>query len=90
MHARTLAMTVVLTTAAVLSGCASHVDASQHKPVQIANPASVHCINKGGKLDIVKDAQGNAVGMCHLPDGSIVEEWALFRRDADNKKDTGQ
>ncbi|MDY0391067.1 MAG: DUF333 domain-containing protein [Desulfobulbus oligotrophicus] len=46
----------------------------------IANPASEHCVQKGGKLEIVKDASGEK-GMCHLPDGSVVEEWELFRRD---------
>ncbi|ENO87343.1 putative hemolysin [Thauera linaloolentis] len=49
--------------------------------VGMANPASTHCIDKGGKLEIRKDANGNAVGMCHLPDGSVIEEWALFRKD---------
>ena len=48
--------------------------------VGIANPASEHCVQKGGKLEIVKDAAGEK-GMCHLPDGTVVEEWELFRRD---------
>lgn len=48
--------------------------------VEIANPASEHCVNKGGKIEILKDESGEK-SMCHLPDGTIVEEWELFRRD---------
>lgn len=49
------------------------------KPVaEMANPASVHCINAGGKLTIQRTPQGE-VGMCQLPSGKVCEEWALFR-----------
>jgi uncharacterized protein len=44
----------------------------------IANPASTNCVDKGGKLDIVK-GQAGEIGMCILPDGTTCEEWALFR-----------
>jgi uncharacterized protein len=45
---------------------------------EMANPASVHCINAGGKLTIQRTPQGE-VGMCQLPSGKVCEEWALFR-----------
>lgn len=48
--------------------------------VGMANPASVHCARLGGRLVIEGTARGQ-VGMCHLPDGSVHEEWALYRRD---------
>lgn len=48
---------------------------------QIANPASVYCVEKGGKTEAKKDEAGNAIAMCHLPDGTVIEEWELFRRD---------
>jgi putative hemolysin len=45
----------------------------------LANPASVNCVQTlGGQLQIVDTAQGQ-IGMCHLPDGRVCEEWALFR-----------
>ena len=66
---------------AFLSGC----NAKDSSPtVAIANPASEHCVKKGGKLEIVKEASGEK-GMCHLPDGTVVEEWELFRRDNPQK-----
>ncbi|BCM84943.1 putative hemolysin [Methylobacterium indicum] len=44
----------------------------------MANPASAHCASLGGRVEIRKDATGEA-GYCHLPDGRVVEEWQLFR-----------
>lgn len=60
-----------------LSGCGVEETTPS---VGIANPASEHCVRKGGKLEIAKDDSGEK-GMCHLPDGTVVEEWELFRRD---------
>ena len=45
---------------------------------QIANPVSVNCAEKGGKLEIV-DEPGGQRGICVLPDGTRCDEWAFFR-----------
>jgi putative hemolysin len=47
--------------------------------VGMGNPASIHCANVGGRVVIRTTAEGQ-VGDCHLPDGRVVEEWALFRQ----------
>lgn len=65
-------------TLSALTACSSA--ATPAPAVGMANPASVHCIQRGGKLEIVKGPGGER-GMCHLPDGTVVEEWELFRRD---------
>ena len=44
----------------------------------LANPASVHCVQVGGKLDMRETAMGVA-GICVFPDGSECDEWKLFR-----------
>ncbi|XLM22412.1 DUF333 domain-containing protein, partial [Chromobacterium piscinae] len=44
--------------------------------VGMANPASVYCVQQGGKLLPQKDAAGNEYALCQLPDGRAVEEWA--------------
>jgi len=44
----------------------------------IANPASVNCVNVGGKVDI-KDSAAGQYGMCTFNNGTTCEEWALFR-----------
>lgn len=66
---------------AVLGGCDAGSGAGSDASVMMANPASEYCVTKGGTLEIVKDKVGNEQGMCHLPDGTVVEEWKLFRRD---------
>ncbi|MGS0978263.1 putative hemolysin [Burkholderia glumae] len=47
----------------------------------MANPASVYCESLGGRSVSVKDKDGAAYAICHLPDGTQIEEWALYRRD---------
>ena len=45
------------------------------------NPASKNCVDKGGKLEIVTEKDGGQVGMCHLPNGVVCEEFALLRKE---------
>ena len=45
----------------------------------IPNPASVNCIEKGNKLDIITTDDGSQSGVCTFPDGSSCDEWAYFR-----------
>ncbi len=47
--------------------------------VGLANPASVFCTDKGGRLNITTDATGGQVGLCVFPDGSQCEEWAFYQ-----------
>ena len=44
----------------------------------VANPASVNCIDKGGKLDIRTETAGQ-YGVCVFDDKSECEEWKFFR-----------
>jgi putative hemolysin len=43
------------------------------------NPASVHCMQNGNKLEIQTASDGSQNGVCVFPDGSTCEEWAYFR-----------
>jgi putative hemolysin len=45
---------------------------------EMANPASVYCIEQGGTLDIRSDAEGNQYGVCVFADGSECGEWAYY------------
>jgi len=51
--------------------------------VGLANPASVHCEEQGGNLDIRTDADGGQYGVCVFADGSECEEWAFFRGECE-------
>lgn len=44
----------------------------------LANPASVFCVQSGGKSEIRTGRRGQ-YGVCRLPDGRVVEEWAYYR-----------
>jgi putative hemolysin len=39
------------------------------------NPASVFCVQSGGKSEIRNGPRGQ-YGVCRLPDGRVVDEWA--------------
>lgn len=45
--------------------------------VGMANPASLYCLNHGGKLEIREGKEGQ-YGICVFPDGSECEEWAYM------------
>jgi putative hemolysin len=46
---------------------------------ELANPASVYCVEQGGALEIRQDYGGGSYGVCLFVDGSACEEWAYFR-----------
>lgn len=62
-------------------GCKPGTEPAATAPpaIGMANPASVACVNAGGKLEIKKDATGGEYGMCTFTNGTSCEEWALFR-----------
>jgi putative hemolysin len=63
----------------ILAACGPQPAAAPTEPApDMANPASVHCGEQGGKLEIRTEA-GGEVGYCLFPDGSECEEWAFFR-----------
>ena len=53
--------------------------ASAHQAWALANPASVFCVKSGGKSEIRTGPKGQ-YGVCRLPNGRVVDEWAYFRR----------
>lgn len=51
---------------------------AEASPAGLANPASVHCQEQGGRLELVTIPDGQ-VGVCVFADSSLCEEWAYFR-----------
>jgi hypothetical protein len=45
----------------------------------LPNPASVHCQENGGRLELRQDAAGGVAGVCVFADGSACDEWAFYR-----------
>ncbi len=62
--------------AAALAACTQSTPTPT--PTGLANPASEYCASLGGRTEI-RDETGGQVGYCRLPDGSVTEEWALYR-----------
>jgi len=62
-------------------GCTSQPQAQSSTATHVGmpNPASVSCIEHGGRIDLRHDAAGNVGGVCVFSDGRECEEWALFR-----------
>jgi putative hemolysin len=73
---------VVLMPLAGVAACGSD-DASPDTTAStgLANPASEFCVEQGGEVEIVDEADGQ-VGYCNLPDGTRVDEWTYFRAEA--------
>ncbi|MFO8073495.1 MAG: DUF333 domain-containing protein [Polyangia bacterium] len=44
----------------------------------LANPASEHCVEAGGRLEMRRGSEGE-YGVCVFDDGSRCEEWRFFR-----------
>jgi putative hemolysin len=65
-----------------LAGCEHH-DETQIRPIRplsMPNPASLYCVKRGGTLTI-KNTEKGQTGYCTLPDGTVEEQWALFRKN---------
>jgi putative hemolysin len=61
----------------LLTGCAP-TPVPAPPVIGMANPASVSCIDNGGRSEI-RDTPGGQIGVCVFHDGRRCEEWALFR-----------
>ena len=78
MTRKTLLISVVLICLMLFAACSP----TQTRPTpqaKMPNPASVHCEQNGGKLELRQDAADGVTGVCVFPDGSECEEWAYFR-----------
>jgi putative hemolysin len=71
---------------AALTGCTvlqtqveTNVPATETPLVNMPNPASVFCAQKGNKLEILTGTDGSQSGICIFPDGTTCDEWAYFR-----------
>lgn len=85
MHRSIRICAFVLAAGLAVSACAAprttvKTAAPTPKIIGMPNPASVHCAEQGGSLEI-QPAEGGEIGICVFSDGSKCEEWALFRNE---------
>jgi len=66
---------------AVLAGCAAEPDEYEVKGyTSMANPASVYCVQQGGKLETVTENE-ERLTYCLLPNDERIEEWEYYRQN---------
>lgn len=75
---------VAAVSSVALTACATKTESTKANPsvVGLANPASVFCLNQGGKSERRTDSNGGEYALCHLPNGQVVEEWEYYRKHA--------
>jgi putative hemolysin len=74
------AAAVLLASGALLLGCAGSAGQPREAAsAGLANPASVHCEEHGGQVEMTEDPDGGQRGVCVFPDGSRCDEWAFYR-----------
>lgn len=76
MHRYLMRSAVCLATMWLLAACAPR----PLRPAGLVNPATSHCHARGGRTLLGYTAEGRE-GLCFLPDGSLVDEWQLYRGD---------
>ncbi|CCN69223.1 DUF333 domain-containing protein [Vibrio nigripulchritudo] len=73
-----------------LSSCAdASSKTSEYTKLSMANPASMYCIEQGGKIRF-KDSKQGQVGICVMKDGTEIEEWEFFRQQGSGKETTAE
>lgn len=73
----------MMATCLVLAGCQTIKDYNPLKKepkADASNPASVFCVERGGKSAINTAKDGSQYGVCQLPNGPTVEEWEFYRK----------
>ncbi|WP_001044866.1 DUF333 domain-containing protein [Vibrio metoecus] len=69
----------------LLTGCARQENEYTVKEyTSMANPASVYCVEQGGKLEMVTE-DGQRVTYCVTPAGERMEQWEYFRKNHVNQ-----
>jgi len=70
-------MTIAMGVAIILSACAED---DPNANSEIANPASIYCIDQGGEV-LIKTGDDGQYGICKLPDGREIDEWEFYRQN---------
>jgi hypothetical protein len=81
MHRMTIALLASSLTAACGGAGNRPATGADVQRVGMASPASVYCRELGGTL-VKRSEEGGDAHYCNLPDGSVIEEWQLYRDNA--------
>jgi putative hemolysin len=71
--------TIITVAALCLTVGSAGASAQSQSTAQLANPASVRCLERGGMLRMERRPDGGEYGVCLFADNYQCEEWAMFR-----------
>lgn len=69
----------ILSCTVVLSACLSSQNDEQQ--TDMANPASVYCVEQGGESILKASKSGDQYGVCRFSNGREIEEWKYYREN---------
>lgn len=69
-----------LVAAGLFAACAPQPRQPAPRPAGLVNPATSYCHALGGRTLLGYSAEGRE-GLCFLPDGTLLDEWQLYRRE---------
>lgn len=78
---RNLSRVIVAGVASFAVGLGAVACGSDDDSAQIANPASVFCVEQGGEV-VIEDSAGGEIGFCEIG-GERIEEWEYYRANHD-------
>ncbi len=87
MNAKVKAVVIAITLSLLLlSACSTRTPqlgsptaTATRDPINMANPASAYCEQRGFKLEMRTTQDGSQYGVCTFKDDSECEEWAYYR-----------
>jgi putative hemolysin len=80
---RNVLSVLFLTVGMIMTGCQPEKpEIEQPVATDLANPAAVFCVESGGTYKIHRAADGSESGICTLSDGTEVDAWDYFGREA--------
>ncbi len=65
--------------ARTFDNCAVKGAEAENSALGLANPASVNCEQKGGRVVMETNSDGSQYGLCYFDDNRACEEWAMMR-----------
>ena len=83
---KTITLNLLAFSVIFMTACTS--PAKDNRMAAMANPSSQYCVSVGGQSFSKKDAGGNEVGYCRLPDGQVVDAWDFFRKNNPPRNNT--
>jgi putative hemolysin len=80
---RTALAVALLAAGAAMMGCVpAGSDGEEPAATGLSNPAAAFCVDCGGTYEIRRAADGSQSGVCILANGTEVDAWEYFRKEA--------